>query len=59
MEYRFGKAIVRIYGDCDREKLKRATTDFLTKAEEQRRKKKSNTARNLQESRESCSTTTA
>ena len=46
MEYKFGNAIVRIYGECDREKLKRATADFLKKAEQQRRKKKSNTEKN-------------
>ena len=48
MEYKFGPAIVRIYGECDRKKLKQATTDFLTKAERQRGKKKSSTAKNLQ-----------
>lgn len=49
-EYKFGKAIVRIHGECDQAKLKQATATFLHKAEEQRRKKKSSTARNLQDS---------
>lgn len=47
MEYRFGNTIVRIHGECDREKLKLATADFLKKAEQQRRKRKSNTDKNL------------
>ena len=50
MNYKFGNAIVRIYGECDQAKLKQATADFLKKAEQQRRNKKSNTPRNLQES---------
>ena len=49
-EYKFGCATVRIQGTYDQAKLKQATAEFLTKAEQQRRKKKSNTLRNLHES---------
>lgn len=50
MECKFGRATVRIYGECDQAKLKQATADFLKKAEQQRRNKKSNTNRSPQES---------
>ena len=39
-EIKFEKAIVRIYGDYDQDKLKQATAEFLKKAEEQRRRRK-------------------
>lgn len=39
-EYKIGNAVVRMHGECDREKLKEATTIFLKKAEAQRRKNK-------------------
>ena len=48
-QYEFGKATVKIYGDYDQDKLKQATAEFLKKAELQRRKRKSNTALNLQD----------
>jgi hypothetical protein len=37
-QYKIGPAIVRIHGDYDLEKVKAATTQFLKKAEAQRKK---------------------
>ena len=39
-EYRIGKAIVRIHGNCDPERLKAATARFLKRAEAQRKKRR-------------------
>lgn len=38
-EYKTGKAVVRISGQCDKVKLKKATEDFLKKVLQQKKKK--------------------
>ena len=46
-EYKIGPAIVRIHGQCEPEKLREATTQFLKKVEARRKRaaqpQKSNT----------------
>lgn len=41
-EYKIGRAIVRIHGKPDQEKVKAATERFLKKVEEAKRKAKKN-----------------
>ena len=38
-EYQIGRAIVRIHGSCDPDRLRSATTKFLKHVETQKRKK--------------------
>ena len=48
-EYRIGKAIVRIHGIADQEKIKAATERFLKKVEASRRAKKKGGVENVRQ----------
>lgn len=44
-EYKFGKATVRIHGNCDHDNLKAASENFMKKVERKRKDEKKNNAK--------------